>query len=890
MKRIPGATYRLQFNREFTLRQASEILGYLSELGISDIYASPLLEAGPQSTHGYDTCSFDRLNPNLGSAEDFERLTSDLKNRTMGLLLDVVPNHMSATLANVWWSDVLQEGRESVYAEFFDIDWQPKTPALQNKVLLPVLEDHYGKVLESRKLRLAFDNGKFFIAYHDRNFPVRAESVPAGNAEAVLKELNGTPGNARSFDKLDAVIERQHYRLAYWKVASEEINYRRFFDVTEMVALKMELPEVFQETHRLIFEWLKAGQVTGLRIDHPDGLWNPKEYLERLQAGLGDSAEGRPLYVVVEKILSGNERLPADWPADGTTGYDFLNRVNGLFVNGFNALAIREIYHKFTGRTESFADMMFDCRKRVLERSFASELNASTHRLHKIALGTRSGRDFTFSELRGAIVRVAANFPVYRTYITEGSSAVSDQDRAVIRKAAQDARERLGSQVDNAAVDFIERMLLLDFAGMLDDAASKDAREFVMKFQQLSGPAMAKGLEDTAFYKFNQLISLNEVGGDPGKFGVTIEEFHEANSATMKSWPHTMLASATHDTKRGEDARARLDVLSEMPVEWHTALGSWSRLNRDKKITVGNATVVDANDEYLLYQTLIGAWQIEAVDSQWWKPFCERITAFMLKAAKEAKVHTSWTEPNAAYEKALQEFLGQVLSEESNKAFINEIGRFARKVAFFGRFNSLSQTLLKITSPGVPDFYQGCVLWDLNLVDPDNRRPVDFALRQNLLVDVKKSADMTLEELSGFFGVLLREERPGMMKMFLVWRALNYRRALRELFDEGDYVPLVAEGQKQKHVCAFARQTKDLEVIVVVPRLVLGLNQGKESPPMGLEPWTDTILRVPSARVGDVYRNVLTQETVSVIELQGKPALGLAEILNSFPVALLEKT
>ncbi len=890
MKRTPCATYRLQFNRGFTLREANEILAYLSELGISDIYASPLFEAGPQSTHGYDTCSFERLNPNLGSAEDFGRLASDLKRRAMGLLLDVVPNHMSATLANPWWRDVLQEGRESIYADFFDIDWEPQNPALQNKVLLPVLEDHYGKVLESGKLRLIFEGGKFLIAYHDRNFPVSAASVPAGEPDALLKELNGTPGDARSFDKLDAVIERQHYRLVYWKAASEEINYRRFFDVTEMAALKMESPDVFQETHRLIFEWLKAEKITGLRIDHPDGLWDPKEYLERLQAGVAEGANTQPLYVVVEKILSGNERLATDWPADGTTGYDFLNRVNGLFVNGFNALAIHEIYRKFTGRTETFADMVFDCRRRVLEQSFASELNALTHRLRKIALGTRAGRDFTFLELRGAIVQMAANFPVYRTYVTEKTVMISEQDRAVVRKAAHYARERAGAQVDLAVFGFVERILLLDFAGTLDETAAKDARAFVMKFQQLSGPAMAKGLEDTAFYRFNQLISLNEVGGDPGKFGVTVEEFHEANAETAKSWPHTMLASATHDTKRGEDARARIDVLSEMPVEWHNALASWSRLNREKKITVGNGIAADANVEYLLYQTLIGAWQADSVDLASWKPFRERIMAFMLKAAKEAKVHTSWTEPDAAYEKAFQEFLEQVLSEDSNKAFINEIGRFARKVAFFGRFNSLSQTLLKMTAPGVPDFYQGCELWDLNLVDPDNRRPVDYTLRQNLLTDVKKSAELPLEMMREFLASLLREERPGMMKLFLIWRVLNYRRALRELFDDGEYVPLTAEGEKQKHVCAFARQTKDHQVIVVVPRLVLSLTHGKEAPPMGSELWNDTVVSVPSARVGEVYRNVLTRETVSVIQPQGKPALGLAEILSSFPVALLEKT
>ncbi|HXS67726.1 MAG TPA: malto-oligosyltrehalose synthase, partial [Candidatus Polarisedimenticolia bacterium] len=637
MKRIPGATYRLQFNAAFTLQHASEILAYLSELGISDIYASPLLQAGSQSTHGYDTCSFEKLNPNLGSPRDFDRFTDDLKNRGMGLLLDVVPNHMSATLANPWWADILQGGRESVHAGFFDIDWSPPNPALQGKILLPVLEDHYGKVLESGKLQLVSRNGKYFIAYHDRNLPVNPASIPAGDHGAVLNELNGKPGNARSFDKLDALIQRQHYRLAYWRVASEEINYRRFFDVTEMAALKMESPEVFCEAHRLIFDWLAAGKVTGLRIDHPDGLWDPKQYLERLQAGFVNRQQDgivparaeRPLYVVVEKILSGAEQLPG-WPVEGTTGYDFLNRANGLFVDGFNALAIHEIYLNFTGRAESFADIVFDCRKHVLEQSFASELNALTQRLRKIALGTRVGRDLTFSELRAAIMRLAANFPVYRTYIAEKSTVVSEQDRAVIQKAVDGARKRSGSQADSA-LDFIVRILLLESFGELP-SVSRDAREFVMKFQQLTGPAMAKGLEDTAFYQFNQLVSLNEVGGDPGKFGVTVEEFHEANALAAKKCPHTMLASATHDTKRGEDVRARLNVLSEIPVEWHNALGNWSRMNRDKKTVIDNAPAPDASDEYLLYQTLIGAWPADAAEPEGWKSFRERITAFMLKA------------------------------------------------------------------------------------------------------------------------------------------------------------------------------------------------------------------------------------------------------------------
>ncbi|HXT13558.1 MAG TPA: malto-oligosyltrehalose synthase [Candidatus Angelobacter sp.] len=880
MKRIPSATYRLQFNRGFTFREARGILEYLEELGISDIYASPLFEAGPQSTHGYDTCCFGKTNPNLGSTEEFDGLAGDLKARGMGLLLDVVPNHMSATLSNPWWLDVLRNGRESKYAPFFDVDWQPENPALRNKILLPVLEGHYGKVLESGKLRLTFQDGNFFIAYYDRNFPVNAASLDklsGSEPQQILEELNGKPDDARSFAQLDALIQRQHYRLAYWRVASEEINYRRFFDVTEMVALKMELPEVFRETHRLIFEWLNAGKITGLRIDHPDGLWNPKEYLERLQK------EG-PRYILVEKILSGNEPLPADWPVDGTTGYDFLNRMNGLFVDGANADALEAFYREFTGCNTTFEQIVYESRKQVLERSFASELNSLTHRLATVAAKTPSGRDFTFTELRRATVEIIASFPVYRTYITNAVDKVSEQDQEVIRTAMKEARKR--NERDVEAMQFIERILLCERAGELAESAVKAAREFVMKFQQLTGPAMAKGLEDTAFYRFNRLISLNEVGGDPGHFGVSLTEFHDANSIIAKNWPHTLLASATHDTKRGEDVRARLNILSEMPAEWREAVKRWAALNRGKKTMAGDAP--DANDEWLLYQTLVGAWPENGERPNERKNFRERITAFMLKAAKEAKIRTSWTEPNPAYEKALRDFIERALGDGDN-VFLADVARFAKRVAFFGRFNSLAQTLLKMTSPGVPDFYQGGELWDLNLVDPDNRRPVDYVARKKMLSELKKSFESLSSDGAGFLTALLRDENAGAMKLFLIWRALNFRRTHRELFDSGDYVPLAAMGERREHVCAFTREWQGQMIVIVVPRLVFGLTEGVEIPPLCGRPWKGTALPAPRAQPGNLFHNILTEEMVPVVDVGGNAALELRKALRSFPVALLKK-
>jgi (1->4)-alpha-D-glucan 1-alpha-D-glucosylmutase len=877
MKRIPRATYRLQFNRDFTFQRAREVLGYLEELGISDVYASPLFEAGPQSTHGYDICSHGKINLNLGTEEDFKRFATDVKKRGLGLLVDIVPNHMSASLQNRWWADVLEKGPESNYLRYFDIE--SEQPGLRNKVLLPVLEDHYGKVLESGKLRLVHRDGKFSIAYGDRNFPVDLQTLPPGaqqDPSGTLGSFNGGDKKPHSVDRLDALIRRQHYRLAYWKVAAEEINYRRFFDVAEMVAVKMELPEVFRETHRLIFEWLESGSITGLRVDHPDGLWDPGEYFRRLQ-------KAHTAYVVAEKILSGNEALPDDWPVDGTTGYDFLNRANGLFVDGSNSKLLGDVYGEFTGNGSDFAEVAYASRELVLNRAFVGELNALTRRLKEIAVQTRSGRDFTISQLRNALEEIIASFSVYRTYVAEGSASASARDQEVIRKAANAAKER--NQMGGAS-GFVERVLLLEVANELEESQRESARVFVMKFQQLTGPAMAKGLEDTAFYRFNRLVSLNEVGGDPGNFGVSVDEFHRANERMAKAWPHTMLASSTHDTKRGEDVRARINVLSEMPADWRNAVARWSQWNSDKKTIVKSTGAPNSNDEYLLYQTLIGAWPSDDECPDVFDSFRTRVSAFMLKAAREAKAHTSWTEPDGAYEDALTKFVERILSNAGKAVFLEDLRNFARRVTFFGRINSLAQTLLKIASPGVPDFYQGSELWDLNLVDPDNRRPVDYAIRSELLSDLKKR--FTREINSEAISTVLRDQKIGTAKLFLIWRALSFRQKQRDVFDSGEYLPLRAIGQKREHVCSFARVYQKHSVMCVVPRLVFGLTGGKEQEPLGSEVWGKTALSLPQYWSRSIWRNVLTDETVKPKAIDGPPVLEINEALKSFPVALLE--
>jgi (1->4)-alpha-D-glucan 1-alpha-D-glucosylmutase len=781
-KRVPTATYRLQFNREFTFAQAQEILDYLRDLGITDCYASPPFRAGAESTHGYDICCFEELNPSLGGLDGFRQFAAAARERGLGLLLDMVPNHMGSALTNPWWLDVLKHGPQSQYAQFFDIDWDPPTPGLRNKVLLPVLEDHYWQVLKSGKLRVAEENGEFVIAYHDHRFPIAPES------KASLKHLH-------------QLLEEQHYRLAYWRIGPHEVNYRRFFDVTELVSLRMEQPEVFEATHKLLFQLIEEGFVTGLRIDHPDGLGNPKEYFERLQ-------KRGPIYVVAEKILTADEPLPNDWPVDGTTGYDFLNRLNGIFVDQRNESAMTKIYQEVTGCTEDFQSVAYASKKKVLAASFQSEINALAHRLKKLA----RGRDFTLQDLRAAITETAVAFPVYRTYATESD----DPDSQYVPAA-----------VDNPALEFVRDVLLL----------KTPEREWVMKFQQLTGPVMAKGLEDTAFYNYNRLLSLNEVGGSPEKFGVTLDEFHRYNIEKQKRWPNSLLATATHDTKRGEDLRARLNVLSEMPNEWRAVVSKWLQ----------PLAAPTPNDQYLLYQTLVGAWNGPE------DGFADRICGFMTKAMREAKSHTNWTDPNAEYEQATLDFVRRLLAPDN--PWWKDFEAFQSRVAFFGRYNSLSQLLLKMTCPGVSDFYQGTELWDFNLVDPDNRRPVDYKVRRSLLARLKENS---------------AEES----KLFVIWRTLHFRNANCELFERGEYVPINATSE---HLCAFARYWKGRRVIVAAPRLIYGLCGGQLVAPLG-PVWGDVALQTEIKN----FENVFTGERVTTNRV--------ADILKTFPIALLAQS
>ncbi|HYG36774.1 MAG TPA: malto-oligosyltrehalose synthase [Clostridia bacterium] len=950
-RRIPLATYRLQFNRRFTFEHASGMVDYLRELGISDCYASPLFKAGPQSTHGYDICGFDQFSPNLGESADFDRFSARLRELELGLLLDMVPNHMGADLSNTWWLDVLEKGQASPYASWFDIDWQPLKSDLHDQVLLPVLEDHYATVLEAGKLKICFENGGFAVAYYERKFPLAPRSYPtvleqvlalcpdgarATDAvislsamlsnlksreatapveraefdqikrqllkwyqssesvtkamETALQRLNGNPGKPRSFDQLHKLLQEQHYRLAYWRVGPEEINYRRFFDVTDLVSLRMELPEVFQSTHDLIARLVQQGKITGLRIDHPDGLWDPKQYFERLQSILnGTQPEGKPsqkpLYVVAEKILTGDEPLPSDWPVDGTTGYDFLNRLNGVFINHQHERLFQELYQEFSGAQCDFRSLVYTSKRHILQLSLISELNALAHRLKGIAIRTRYGLDFTFRQLHEALGELIAAFPVYRTYITEDTQEVSPVDRRHISEAIHAVKHRKPA-LDSNVIGFIESLLLLETPPDLEDTDRKRCREFVMRFQQLTGPVMAKGLEDTAFYNFNRFVSLNEVGGEPDKFGTDLQGFHAYNQFKAQHWPHALLATATHDTKRGEDVRARLNTLSEIPEVWREIVFRWGQMNRDKKTVIDGQPAPHPNDEYLLYQTLVGAWTAEAEAREGLATFKERVNAYMLKAIKEAKTRTNWTNSNAEYERALLGFVNALLADSSPNPFLEDLKRFQPKIAYFGWLNSLSQTLLKLTSPGVPDFYQGTELWDFSLVDPDNRRPVDYSLRKQMLSDLKAQFHPEPARLRPLLAQMVNEAQTGRIKLYVIWQALEFRRRHRLVLDGGQYLPLFAIGPKQDHVCAFAKVLKRQACITIAPRLVVGLTNAVERLPCGPEVWEGTRLPLPTLEPGAKYRNAFTHEILS--PGNGTEGLNLAEALSVFPVALLE--
>jgi (1->4)-alpha-D-glucan 1-alpha-D-glucosylmutase len=896
MARIPSSTYRLQLHRGFNFDDAAGIAEYLRELGVSHVYSSPYLQAAPGSTHGYDVVDHSRVNEELGGAEAHERFCKRLGQMDLGQVLDIVPNHMSLGTENRYWWDVLENGASSRYASFFDIDWQPYEERLRNKVLVPVLADQYGRVLQAGGIRVMRYGNSFQVECADQKLPVAPPSLPAILARAaeyarsdalsflgasfgrlpapeyadrrtilarhrdqtVLKGLLARlcleePAIAEALDHsvaelnenidaLDDFLNQQNYRLAYWKTADQHLGYRRFFDVSTLVGLRVEREHVFEETHALVLDWLRRGVLDGVRIDHPDGLRDPVQYFRRLREHAPDA------WIVGEKILEPREFLREGWPIEGTSGYDFLNVALGVLVSPEGMKELNEMYEEFTGEPVDFRAIAHEKKIAVMQEALGSDVNRLTSLLVDICESNRDQRDYTRAEMRRAIRELAACFAVYRSYVDPTRGEITDEDRAAILRAVECAKQKR-PDIGAGLFEFLGNVLTLRVKG-------KQESEFLMRFQQFTPPVMAKGVEDTAFYCYNRLVAMCEVGGDPGSNGVSVAEFHAYNAKMQATHPHTMTTLSTHDTKRSDDVRARLAVLSEMPAKFGGALNRWSRMNNELRAELFGGRygdMPDRNTEYLFYQTLIGAWPITV----------ERVQEYMLKAVREAKQRTSWTTNNAEFEDALHKFIEAVMRHSE---FVTDLERFVDEVKDAGRVNSLAQTLMKHTAPGVPDLYQGAELWDLSLVDPDNRRPVDYRLRAKLLREI---VGLPAKEA---VAEAMRHMDEGLPKLWTIHQALCLRRERPESFGaQAAYTPLRAEGPQAGHVIAYLRGE---EVATVAPRLVTLM--GNKQP--GGE-WGQTVVELPPGR----WTNRLTGAQVA----GGRVAM--EEALRDFPVALMVK-
>lgn len=924
--RIPTATYRIQFHAGFKFEAAKQIVTYLSELGITDLYASPIFKARKGSTHGYDVVDSNVLNPELGTPEEFEALRSELQAKNMGWVQDIVPNHMAYDSENLLLMDVLENGPDSDYFDYFDINWEHHYENLKGRVLAPLMGSFYGEALENGEIKLSYDETGLSVNYYSSKLPVRIESyakfithnlghlarelggkhnpdfvkflgilyllknVPSEtkgkerydqiafvkglvwelytNNPAVkdfidknIEFFNGEKGNPESFNSLDSLLSEQFYRLSFWKVGAEEINYRRFFTVNELISVKVEEIKVFHKNHALIFQMVEEGKFNGLRIDHIDGLYDPTEYLNRLREKTGDT------YISVEKILEQKENLPEYWPIQGTSGYDYLIYVNGIFCRRENEEKFSEIYSRFTRLNAPYEQLFYDKKRLIVERNLAGDVDNLAQLLKTVSGQSRHGNDFTRFGLQKALSEVLALFPVYRTYINQ--EGLRESDRFYIKEVMEKAKHQAPPLVKE--LNFIEKLLLLEEEDNLTTEQKELRRHFVMKLQQMTGPLMAKGIEDTLFYVYNRLISLNEVGGNPGEFGITLADFHEFNKKQQETWPHKMNATATHDTKRGEDVRARINVISEIPEEWEKQVKAWSEINKSKKKKLKNRMVPDVNDEYFFYQTLVGTYPFEDIKDT---DFNERMKNFVIKAVREAKVHTAWLRPDSDYEAAYMDFVDSVLEDEQ---FIKEMLPFQKMVAQYGIFNSLSQTLLKATAPGVPDVYQGTEFWDLSHVDPDNRRPVDFDLRISVLRDIKEKAQ---KDIPNLIGELFSTRSDARIKLFLINRILEARKENRELFQEGDYLPLEVTGKFKDNVVAFARKYGDKVAIAIAPLFLTSVVKPGEDP-LGEAVWNDTRIELPPG-MPSVWKDAITAQT---IQANGKVLIG--EALKHFPVALL---
>jgi (1->4)-alpha-D-glucan 1-alpha-D-glucosylmutase len=928
--RIPVATYRLQFSPDFGFEKAAKTAGYLHELGISDIYASPVFKAKEGSRHGYDVVDLTRLNPDLGSEADFYDLMETIHKLEMGWLQDIVPNHMAFDGENQMLMDVLENGRNSEYFDFFDIDWDHYYESLSERLLAPFLGRHYSESLDAREISLQYDSNGFFISYYNLRLPLKIESyariithgliefrrklgddnpdlikflgilyslksLPSAEEDRVerysqiqfikrmLRELyseninirefidtnimmfNGTPETSEGISLLDSLLSEQLFRLSFWKVATEEINYRRFFNINGLISLKMEDDRVFNLTHSFIMSLINEQKISGLRIDHIDGLYDPTDYLRKLREKSGS------IYIIVEKILGTSEDLSSLWAVQGTTGYDFLNTINGLFCMEENGRKFNKIYYTFTGFKTSYETILYEKKKLVIEKDMAGDVNNLAHLLKGISSKDRYGNDITLYGIKRAIIEVLALFPVYRTFITYDS--YSETDRYYIEETIRKAKEFNPALLHE--LNFMEGFLQLEFKEYHSRNDRKEWVHFIMRLQQLTGPLMAKGFEDTTLYVYNRLISLNDVGGSPDRFGVSSAEFHDFNLHRARSLPHTMNTTSTHDTKRGEDVRARINVLSEIPESWETDLKKWSRLNRRKKKTMKGMPVPTRNDEYFLYQTIAGTLPFYEDQFEHYKT---RLKDYIIKAVREAKVHTAWLKPDTEYEENFLVFIDRILYKSGDNQFLNEFMSSQNAVSFYGIFNSLSQTLVKIMSPGLPDIYQGTELWDLSMVDPDNRRSVDFDYRLNLLHDIKKQEQ---EDKKGLLDNLLSSKEDGRIKLFLIYRALYARNNNRNIFERGNYIPIETSGKYKDSVIAFAWEHQPLWAITVVPRFLTHVVENGQYP-LGRDVWGDTHLVLPD-HAPEVWTNILTDENIA-----GDKILYAGDVMARFPCALLK--
>ncbi len=991
-QQMPLSTYRVQLHQGFSFQDARAVVPYLARLGVSDLYASPYLKATPGSTHGYDCVDHQQINPEVGSPEDHVALSRTLREHGLGQVLDVVPNHMGIERFNALWFDVLENGPASLYAKYFDIDWAPVKAELREKVLLPILGDQYGIVLERGELKLAYRDGAFFIHYYDHLLPLaprqyatvlrhglvelearlgatdthlielqsiitaiehlpsrteterrkvlernrekevikrRLASVVESRGEvaafvaANVEAFNGTPGDARSFDGLDALLAGCSYRLAHWRVAGEEINYRRFFDINSLAAIRVEDPEVFEEAHARILDWLREGHVTGLRIDHPDGLFDPTAYflrlqerffLERVRARFAVEPEvqeavwpaverrvqerwqaevaqepGSPLrkalFVVVEKIQGGKERIPESWAVHGTTGYRFANAVGGIFIQPQAERHLTETYHRFIGEVPDFEELVHQKKLLILRTAMSSDLNMLAHDLNRISEMNRRTRDFTLNSLRRALVEFIALFPVYRTYVDGWRPELDARDVQYIEETITRAQER--NSTTNASIfDFLRDILLRRYPEHLNETEREVMLRFAMKLQQVTGPVMAKGLEDTVFYVYNRLVSLNEVGGEPEHFGISDALFHQRNQERAEEWPSSMLTTSTHDTKRSEDVRARLNVLTEVPEEWRRHVQRWARLNARHATELPGGPAPSRNDEYLFYQTVVGAWPMgETLTDEAFADFHRRVREYMGKAIKEAKVRTSWTNPDPDYDAAVARFVDACFDQDRSASFLDDVQAFKRRIERAGQHNALGQLVLKLASPGVVDTYQGCELWDLSLVDPDNRRPVDYELRARLLEALDREA---AEDRAALCARLVETMEDGQVKLYVLAQGLRLIRRQAPLFRARGYRELRVGGHRAEAAVAFAREHEQSVVLTAVPRFTLSALEAAGGLTRAYE---GTFVDLPEAYGGMMFRDVFTGREVRPERgVRGGVVLPLSPLLAGFPVILLERS